>query len=153
LNIGQIFSGLSSTAAVGQAIRSLIRNTRGTRRALLLELQKNINLIYLYTKDGAPIEKVAAKLELRHYERANQSGFDFNALKKRTVRTELVKDKPPLRPYAGWTTEQLFERIYLKIHNLKSIVAIDPKNERFRLHVRLLNILRLMLLLLQHLKT
>ena len=153
MNIGQVFSSLSSAAAVSQAVRSLIKNTRGTRRSLLLELQKNINLIYLYTKGGAPIDKVVAKLEVQHYESASQTGFDFNALKKRAVRAELVKDKPPLRLYAGWTTEQLFERIYLKIHNLKSIVAIDPKNERFRLYVRLLNILRVMLLLLKHLKT
>ena len=153
MNFGQVFSSLSSAAAVSQTIRSLIRNTRGTRRGLLLELQKNIDLMYLHTKGGAPIDKVAARLDVRQYEHASRSGFDFNSLQRRPVRAELVKDNPSLRPYAGWTTEQLFERVYLKIHDLKNIVSIDPQNERLRPRVRLLNIFRLMLLLLQHLKS
>jgi len=153
LEFGTVFSGLSSAAAVARAIRPLLRNTRGTRRLLLLELQKNINLIYLYTEGGASIDRVIRRLEVAAYEAAVQSGFNFKSFTRKTVPQALVKDAPQLSPYVGWTTELLFEGIYLKIHTLKSIVAVDARKEGLRKNVRLLNILKLMLLVLRHLKS
>ncbi len=47
----------------------------------------------------------------------------------------------------------MFTSIYLKIKELQHIVEIDSENKRFRKNVRLLNVLKLMLLLLQHLKS
>ncbi len=153
LELGTLFSELSSATAVSRFIKSLLKNTRGTKRSLLLELQKNINLIYLYTKGGAPIERVIERLEVARYEAAVQSNFDFGSLKHKRLQKRTVEGAPQFGPYVGWTTEQLFENIYLKIHTLKSIVAIDTKGDKFRKNVRLINILKLMLLLLKHIKS
>jgi hypothetical protein len=65
--------------------------------------------------------------------------------------TEGVTGKQPqYRQYVGWTTERLFSNIFVKIQDLQTIVRIDPRNERIRKGVRLVNILKLMLLLMKH---
>jgi hypothetical protein len=146
------FAGLSSAAAVTDTVSALVRNTRGTRRSLLLEVQRNINLLYLFIEDEAKQAVVINKLETRCYDEAIKSNFDFARIKRGKVSKRVVGDIAQFQSYVGWTTEQLFENIYLKIHALKSIVEIDPKNRRFRVSVRLKNLLKMMLLLLKHVK-
>jgi hypothetical protein len=50
----------------------------------------------------------------------------------------------------GWSTERLFSNIYVKIKDLQTIVRMDPENKKIRKGVRLINILKLMLLLMKH---
>jgi hypothetical protein len=142
---GAILTIISTTASVLPTLDRLIKGTRGRKRALLLELRSDIQLIGLYTEGDSPIDKVIAKLEIEKMEAALESDFNFRSLKKSTV-----GDVPQQRPYVGWTTEELFSSIYLKIKQLQTIVEIDPDNEQFRKSVRLINIRKLMILLLKH---
>ena len=147
-----VFAGLNSATAATQAIAALARRRHGTARALLLELQRNINLIFLCRRDGAPAEKVIVRLETRKFETAVEAGFDFNTLARKSVTPAMVKGAPALAPYAGWSTEQLFERVYLKIHELKALAEIGTRHSPARLGVRLANLLKLMLLLIKHIR-
>lgn len=147
-----ILSGLSKTASVLQVLDELIKRTRRTKRALLLELRRNIGLIGLYTEGDAPIDKVIAKLETKQMRAALESGFNFKSLKKGGIKKSTAGDVPQDKRYVGWTTERLFTSIYLRIKELQTIVEIDPDNEKFRKSVRLLNIRKLIILLLKHVK-
>lgn len=151
--LSDFFSGLSTTASVASTFQALLKNTRGTQRALLLELQKNINLLNLFVDDATKATTIVKKFNVSEYEKAVKSDFNFKALKKTRVNERLVKKVKSLQPYIGWQTEQLFENIYLKIHQLKSIIDIDPGNKNFRLSVRLKNLHKLMVLLLKHIKS
>lgn len=153
LELGSVFKGLSTAASVAKFIQSLIKSTRGTKRTLLLELQQNIQLIYLHFESGSPIDRVIEKLGSSYYKRAVESNFNFNSLQKAKLKEELINNVPQYKSYVGWTTEQLFTNIYIKIHTLQTIVEIDAKNEKLRKNVRLINILKLMLLLLKHIKS
>lgn len=148
-----ILKGIDTATSVAQTLRSLVKGTKGLKRRLLLELQANIQLISLYTQGSVPIDKVIRKLEVTHCRAALESDFNFNSLKRGRVSKTLARRLPQFEPYVGWTTEQLFTNIYLKIRELQHIVEIDSDNKRFRKNVRLLNVLKLMLLLLQHLKS
>ena len=150
--LADFFSGLSTTASVASTFQSLLKNTRGTQRALLLELQTNINLLNLFIDDTARTTTIIKKLNVTEYEKAVKSDFNFKDLKKTRVSGRLVLNVKSLQTYAGWQTEQLFENIYLKIHQLKSIIEIDPENKNFRLSVRLKNLHKRMILLLKHIK-
>lgn len=152
LALADFFSGLSTTASVASTFQRLLKNTRGTQRAVLLELQKNINLLNLFIDDNSKVNTIIKKLDTSEYEKAVRSDFNFKDLKKTRVSSRLVLDVKSLQPYAGWQTEQLFENIYLKIHQLKSILEIDPDNKNFRLSVRLKNLHKIMILLLKHIK-
>lgn len=146
------FAGLSTAASVTDTVSRLVRNTRGIKRALLLEVQRNTNLLYLFLEDASKQRTVIKRLETRCYEEAVESNFDFAGIKRGKVTKQVVGDIPQFQPYVGWTTEQLFENIHLKIHDLKSIIEIDPDNKKFRVSVRMKNLLKMMLLLLKHVK-
>ena len=152
LELEPVFKGLSTAASVAKFIHSLIKSTRGTKRTLLIELKQNIQLIYLHFESGTPIDRVIAKLDSSYYKKAVESNFNFNSLQKAKLKEKLINNVPQYKHYVGWTTEQLFTNIYLKIHTLQIIVEIDAKNEKLRKNVRLINILKLMLLLLKHIK-
>jgi len=152
LSLSTFLSGLSTTASIAKTFQSLLKNTRGTQRAVLLELQKNINLLNLFVNDDGKLQSIIKKMEVAEYEKAVKSDFNFKDLKKTRVSARLVKDIKSLEKYTDWQTEQLFENIYLKIHQVKSILEIDPDNKKFRLSVRLKNLHKLMILLLKHIK-
>jgi hypothetical protein len=48
---------------------------------------------------------------------------------------------------------RLFTHIYVKIKTLKTLVDIDPENEKYRKNVRLINLRKLMILLLKHISS
>lgn len=153
MGLAAFFSGLSSAATVAKTIQTLLKNSRGVKRALLLELQKNLNLLYLFLNDESKLTTIVNKLDVRVYEEAVKTNFDFNDIKKGKLSPRLTGDIKQLQPYVGWNTEQLFENIYLKIHQLKSITEIDPDNSKFRLSVRLKNLHKMMVLLIKHVKS
>ena len=153
MGLSAFLSGLSSAASVAKTIQSLIKNTRGVKRSLLLELQKNLNLLYLFLGDESKVSTIVNKLDVRVYEAAVKTNFDFNDIKKGKLNPRVTGNLKQLQPYVGWTTEQLFENIYLKIHQLKSINEIDPANSKFRVGVRLKNLHKMMLLLIKHVKS
>lgn len=148
-----ILKGIDTATSVAQALRSLVKGTKGLKRRLLLELQANIQLISLYTQGSAPIDKIIRKLDVTHCRAALESDFNFKSLKRERVSKALARRLPQFEAYVGWNTEQLFTNIYLKIKELQHIVDIDSDNKRYRKNVRLLNVLKLMLLLLEHLKS
>lgn len=148
-----ILKGIDTTTSVVKALQSLVKGSRGVKRALLLELQSNIQLILLYTEGAVPIDKLIRKLDVSQCKSALESNFNFASLKRGRVSETLTRGVTQFRPYVGWTTEQLFSNIYLKIRELQSIVEIDSDGKQFRKGVRLLNTLKLMLLLLKHLKS
>jgi hypothetical protein len=147
------FAGLSTAASVTATVDALVRGRRGAARALLFELQKNINLIYLWRNDGVSPEKIIGRLETRQYESALSAGFDFSSLKRKVVLQATAGGVPGLMPYVGWSTEQLCENIYLKIHALKTLVEIDSRRSPARLNARLHNLLKLMLLFIRHIRS
>jgi len=152
LVLNAFLAGLSTSANIAKTFQSLLKNTRGTQRAVLLELQKNINLLNLFLESRSKTHVVIKKLSVLDTEKALKSDFNFKDLKKTRVSTRLTKDIKSLHVYAGWQTEQLFENIVLKVYQLKTIIEVDPENTNFRLSVRLKNLHKLMILLLKHIK-
>lgn len=112
-----------------------------------------MDLLYLFLDDENKYKTIINKLDTRVYAAASENGFDFNTIKKGKVSARLLSDVKQLKPYAGWTTEELFDNIYLRINQLKNIVEIAPDNKNFRLNVRLKNLHKMMVLLVKHVKS
>lgn len=145
-NVVSIFS---NTAQVIEALDRTIRKSRGRKRKLLIELLTNIEMIDLYTEGEAPIIEVIKRLESRSFEEAIESNFNFKSFKAGKIKENLI-ETPQHKSYLGWSTERLFTHIYVKIKTLKTLVDIDPQNEKYRKSVRLINLRKLMILLLKH---
>ena len=86
-------------------------------------------------------------------EAALESGYNFDKLKKGPVTEQVAGEEPQYQQYTGWTTEDLFSNIYVKIKDLQTIIKMDPYNEKIRKRVRLINSLKLMLLLIKHISS
>lgn len=149
-DLGSFAHLISVVDSVLDAINSWVKATEGRKRMLLLELQSNIELIFSYGKSDLPINSVVAKLETKEMEDALKSGFDLNSLQRDKVQESTAGNESQYQRYIGWTTEKLFSNIYVKIRDLQAAVEMDPDNVRIRKRVRLINVLKLMLLLMKH---
>jgi hypothetical protein len=149
-DLGTLSHLMSIFEPILETIRSWVRGTRGWRQKLQLELLSNIELIFSYVRYDLPVADVIAKLQTAHMKAALESGFNFNTLERGRVTERITGKQPQYQQYVGWTTERLFSNIYVKIRDLQTIVEMAPRNERIRPGVRLINILKLMLLLVKH---
>jgi hypothetical protein len=130
----------------------LLTRYKGMKRMLLLELKKNLSTIS-YLEKNVPIDTVIGKLKITRLEKALESNFDFRSfsLIKHKVSKKTAGKSATNQRYIGWTTEQLFNSIYLKIDNLQTLVSITPEPEHIDKKARLMNIYRQINLLLLHL--
>jgi hypothetical protein len=149
-NLGTLSHLMSIVDSILETINAWVKGAKGWRRKLQLELLSNIELIFSYVKYDLPVDDVIANLQTARMKAALESGFNFNSLKKGRVRESVAGDQPQYQQYVGWRTEQLFSNITVKIQDLQTIVKIDPENKKIRKGVRLINILKLMLLLVKH---
>ena len=150
MDIASFLSMLFNAPKVLEELDKLLKSSKGKKKTLLLELKRNVANIELYSKKKAPIDKVIANLKVERMEDAFNKGFNFNTFNSERVSKKATGGVAFYQAYVGWTTEQLFENIYLKIVELKDIVSMDTDNPNIRKSVRLLNVLKLIKLLLVH---
>jgi hypothetical protein len=150
MDIASFLSMLFNVPKVLEELDKLLQGSKGKKKTLLLELKRNVANIELYAKNKAPIDKVIGNLRIDKMEDAFNKGFNFNNFNHMTISRQETGGVAFYQAYVGWTTEQLFENIYLKIVELKDIVSVDTENPNIRKSVRLLNILKLIKLLLVH---
>jgi len=149
-SLGSLSHLISIVDSVLATVNAWVKGSRGWKRRLQLELLSNVELIFSYVRYDLPVDDVIANLQTGSMKAALESGFNFDALRRARVSADVAGDQPQYQQYVGWSTERLFSNIYVKIQDLQTIVAMDPDNERIRKGVRLINILKLMLLLLKH---
>ena len=147
------FKALVETGKAGLSLRALMKNDRGHKSKVLLELQENIDLISLAKEKQFDIDKVIAKLQRKYYIAAVEADFNFNSLNHSLLKENTIKSVPQFKKYLGWSTQRLFINIYRKVKQLQDIVEMDSKNKNINKEVRLENIYRMMVLIVNHLKS
>ena len=135
---------------IGSKFHSVIKDAKGNKRKILLELQENIDVIFLWKNKGFPIDKVIIKLERKYYDQAVSENFKFNSLKKSTLTESTTREVPQFQKYIGWSTEKLLDNLYRKIKQLKDIVEMDTENNKINKNTRLSNIYKNMILIVHH---
>ncbi len=135
---------------LGARIHAALKSAKGHKRKLLLELQNNIDVIYLWQMKGFPIDKVILKLERINYDSAVADNFNFNALKRAALSKSTTRDVPQFQKYVGWSTELIVDNLYRKIKQLKDIVEMDSNSDKIDKAARLGNIYKMMILLVHH---
>ncbi len=135
---------------LGAKIHSALKSAKGHKRKLLLELEENIDLIYLWNANGFPIDKVIIKLERKNYDSAVADNFNLNSIKRAALSKSTTRNVPQFQKYIGWSTELIFDNLYRKIKQLKDIVEMDADNTKIDKAARLGNIYKMMILLVHH---
>lgn len=152
MDFGTLFKSILTTEAVGTTVHSLIRNSMGHKRTVLLELQENMDLLLLARGGELPLHRAIEKLERKYYIAAVESGFNLNSIKGGGLKERTTKQIPQFRKYTGWSTERLFENVYRKVKQLKDIAEIDSEKKKVNIRARAGNLLKMMALLLNHIK-
>ncbi len=147
------FKAVIEAGKAGMTLRTLIKDRSGHKRKVLLELQENVDLINLAKVKAFDIDKVIKKLQRKNYLAGVEADFDFNSLKRSVLLEKSIKDVPQFKKYIGWSTERLFINIYRKVKQLQDIVEMDSENKNINKKARLENIYRMMLLMINHLKS
>lgn len=142
---------IPSAAKAMNWFTDLRKKTKGEVRALVEELKENSRLCFRVTEDGIAPEDVIPKFSTAVFDRLNESGFDFNAVKRGDVPAFEGIEKTDLASWSGKSTHKLIENIYDKIKDVRSLHALPGKASR-RLGPRIINIHKRILLLLRHAK-
>jgi hypothetical protein len=153
MDFGSAFQALTTTEKVARTVDSIVKNSRGHKRAVLRELQENISLLLLVRTGQYPAEKVVPRLERKHYLAAADGGFNFRQIKRPSLREKTIRKVPQFKKYVGWSTERLLENIYIKVKQLQTMVEMEGAKKNVNLEVRARYLLRLMILLLSHIKS
>lgn len=140
---------LTSLAKAMDWFTDLRKQTRGDVRALIEELKENSRLCFRVVEDGVAPEEVISRFSTATFDRLNESGFDFNAVRRCDVPAFEGMENTDLASWAGKSTQDLIVNIYDKIKDLRSLHALATLQNR-RLGPRIINIHKRILLLLRH---
>lgn len=151
-SIGTILSFFSSAAKAMAWFTDLRKQTRGEVRALVEELKENSRLCFRVVEDDIPPDEVIPHFSTRVYDRLNESGFDFNAVKRGAIPAFEGMEKSDLASWTGKHSQALIENIYDKIKDIRSLHSHSASAKR-RLGPRVINIHKRILLLLRHAKS
>ena len=145
-----VLQGLITTAKAMASFDAFRKGRKGDIRSLIEELKENSRFCFRVISDGVDHKTVISKFSTLVFDRLNQAGFNFNALKSQKIQSLPGIERTDLASWPGKTTADLVESIYDKIKDLKSIHEFKPggaQNKR-----RLINIHKRILLLLRHLR-
>lgn len=140
---------LTTLAKAMDWFTDLRKQTRGDVRALIEELKENSRLCFRVVADGVAPEEVIPRFSTTTFDRLNEGGFDFNAVRRCDIPDFEGMEKTDLASWAGKSTQELIENIYDKIKDLRSLHALSAQQNR-RFGPRIINIHKRILLLLRH---
>ena len=153
MDFGSAFQALTTTEKIARTVDSIVKNSRGHKRAVLRELQENISLLLLVRTGQFPAHKVIPRLERKQYLAAADGGFNFRQIKRPSLREKTIRQVPQFKKYVGWSTERMLENIYIKVKQLQTIVEMERGRKNVNLELRTKYLLRLMILLLSHIQS
>lgn len=151
-SITPVLSLLATAAKAMHWFSDLRKKTKGGARALIEELKENSRLCFRVVEDGISPEEVIPKYSTVAFDRLNESGFDFNTVKRKDVPAFEGIENTDLASWPGKSTQELIENIYDKIKDIRSLQSASASTAR-RLGPRVINIHKRILLLLRHAKS
>ena len=129
------------------------RKKKGNTRAMIIEIEYNFRYLRMVAYDGVPLSEIVENFSDAEYKQLAKEGFDFNELKKKKIEGDPSFEKSQFSSWIGKSTEELVDSIYSKIADLKILYPHNQYNEKYRWGVRVKNILKLIMLLLRHVRS
>ncbi len=128
-----------------------LARSRGAGNGLLMEMKRNLQVLTLWSRDAIDLKDAVKKLECGRFETAVAGGHDLQKICRGTIRSTHVDDIPMLRHYTGKPTSSLLEELYLKIHELQTLIDVGPGRRRVDLRARLINVMKRLTVVLRSL--
>jgi hypothetical protein len=127
--------------------RSRYETKMSSRNAVLRELAENLAFLREGLREGLDGSEIIKGLESLQYERANDAGFDFNAIKKSTLSPATYGSVKEFEKYRGWSTEKLIRKAYERLSTLQKLQANAPGVD---FHSRLQYLFKFLMVVMAH---
>jgi hypothetical protein len=147
-NVPTFLKVVSSAASALKWFSDLNKKTKGDVRALLEEMKENSRLCFRFIDDNADLNRVVSQFSTSVFDRLNESGFDFDAVKRQPIPNYAQIGTTELAAWGGKSTGNLVKNIYDKIKDIRSLQQFPGPNRR--MNRRVINIHSRILLLLRH---
>lgn len=141
--IQELFGAAKDAKSILGVIGEEKRKTRGTRNAILSEVEFNMTLVFdHFLAHNADPEKIIRMLKIDHLANAIDTGFDFKKIKSGKVSERMIADVGFLKHFVGSDCEALLKNIRFHIEQLKILPDLYhlKKNKRVRIRRRIRNL-------------
>ena len=144
---------INEVSKVIQDINSWLKKQKGDSRALITELKDNLTYLEMVIEHGIELDEILKNLTVDAYSRLQDEGFSFNKIKNKKISKIKSLDGSDLASWKGKSTEELVVSIYDKIRDLKNSYPKLRNKPNIRWNVRVINIRKRIVLLLQHVRS
>ncbi|WP_076541189.1 hypothetical protein [Shewanella sp. UCD-KL21] len=125
-----------------------VEKHKGQQRALVFEIEANINFIAAGLEQGLSVDKIVAGIDVDVFKQSMTQGYDFNRLTANSLVANTIIDYPEFDKYIGKSSDELVINVYDKIFVLQKLMQAG----RFRQDGKLKSLLRMLILVLFHLQ-
>ncbi|MDO6773895.1 hypothetical protein Q4591_00865 [Shewanella sp. 3_MG-2023] len=125
-----------------------VEKHKGQQRALLFEIEANINFIAVGLKQGLSADQIVAGIDVDVFKQSMIQGYDFNRLTANSLLAKAIIDYPEFDKYIGKSSDELVANVYGKIFVLQKLMIAG----RFEQAGKLKSLLRMLILVLFHLQ-
>ena len=153
LSVPAALGAVKSAKDALQVLAEWKRKSKGDARALIIEIEENFRYLRMVAFDEVPLSDVVESLAVDEYKRLAREGYNFNQLQKKKIKGDPSFEKSLLSSWVGKSTEELIDSIYSKITDLRILYPHNKTNKKYRWGVRVKNIIKLIWLLLRHVRT
>jgi len=92
-----------------------------SKNAVLRELAENLAFLREGLRESLEDSKIIAGLENEQFLRANDNGFDFNSIKRKTLSKTTYGGVKEFEKYKGWSTDKLIKNAYERLSTLRKL--------------------------------
>lgn len=118
-----------------------------SKNAVLRELSDNLSFLREGLKEKLEPMKIISGLEKGQYTKANDSGFNFNTLQKKSLSLTTCGGIKEFERYKGWSTGKLIKNVYLRLSTLGKLISSKTDIDAGS---RLMYLFKFMLLVMAH---
>ena len=127
--------------------RARYEKKKSSKNAVLREIADNLAFLREGLKENLSESKIITGLENRQYLLANDNGFDFNSINKRSLSEATYGGAREFTKYNGWSTGKLIQKAYERISTLRKLKATESE---INIHSRLQNLFKLLMVIMAH---
>lgn len=152
INLPAVLEVLSTAKETIEAFKNWRNKTIGDSWRIIDELERNSGLCWSVIDANVPVGEIVEQLSIAEFDNLKREGFDFNAIKRRTIYPYKSLQGTDLAFTAGKETAVLIDNIYAHIKDLKTKFPHAKDKNKRRWYTRVVNIQKRILLLLRHVR-
>lgn len=150
ISLPSILDPLFKTGAAIQEFLAWKNKQDGKGKLLVIEMQNNFRYLHMVSRKETELDKVIHEISTVQYKQLLSEGFRFSSVIKGKIKKSESLKGTSLAGWAGKEAVDLIHSLYSRIEELKVKYPYTDSSKKYNWTLRVNNILRLTMLLLNH---